>query len=177
MMGADAKRAAIMGAAPEEAGILLFGTHGVIPETKEISYLVEPALVLSPSQSDPEEDGLLLASQVAALRLDNSWLAILAACRTGTPSGTDVSDGLTGLALGFTAAGTDALLVTQWSIYPGAAREVVLTMLQRMAADSELTLSAALDDAMRAHMETHPDTIEWAGFTILGDGTVTMPPL
>jgi hypothetical protein len=175
--GADATRAAIMGAAPEEAGILLFGTHGVIPETKEISYLVEPALVLSPSQSDPEEDGLLLASQVTALRLDYSWLAILAACRTGTPSGTDVSDGLTGLALGFTAAGTDALLVTQWSVYPDAAREVVLTMLQRMAADPELTLSAALDDAMRAHMETHPDTIEWAGFTILGDGTVTMPPL
>ena len=175
-MGPEARRAGILGPAPQEAGILLFGTHGLIPEGKEISYLDEPALVLSPDQTDPEEDGLLLASQVADLRLDDSWLAILAACRTGTPSGTDVSDGLSGLAWGFTAAGTDALLVTQWVTYAEAAREVMLSMLRRMAADPWLSLAAALEDAMRAFADKKPDTREWGGFSILGDGTVTMPP-
>ena len=173
--GPKATREAMLGSGPKDAGILLFGTHGVIPETKEISYLVEPALVLSPDQADPGEDGLLLASQVAELRLDNSWLAILAACRTGTPSGTDVSDGLSGLSLGFTAAGTDALLVTHWGISPEAAREVVLSMLRRMAANPKLTLSAALGGAMRAYAAIHPDTRAWGSFSILGDGTVTMP--
>ena len=174
--GPEAKREAMLGAAPQQAGILLFGTHGLIPEVKEISYLDEPALVLSPDQTNLEEDGLLLASQVAELRLDDSWLAILAACRTGTPSGTDVSDGLSGLAWGFTAAGTDALLVTQWAIYAEPAREVVLHMLRRMAEDPALTLAVALEDAMRAFAEKKPDLREWGGFSILGDGTVTMPP-
>ena len=176
VVGSEATREAILGPAPQEAGILLFGTHGLVPEAQEISYLDEPALVLSPNQIDLEDDGLLLASEVAELRFDDSWLAILAACRTGTPSGTDVSNGLSGLAWGFTAAGTDALLVTQWATYEDAAREVVLSMLQRMVADPVLTLSAALDDAMRGYAETHPDTREWGGFAILGDGTVTMPP-
>lgn len=176
VVGSKATRGAILGAAPQEAGILLFGTHGLVPETREISYLDEPALVLSPSQVDLGDDGLLLASEVAELRFDDSWLAILAACRTGTPSGADVSDGLSGLAWGFTSAGTDALVVTQWATYEDAAREVVLSMLQRMVADPRLSLAAALGDAMRAYAETRPDTREWGGFSILGDGTVTMPP-
>ncbi len=174
--GPEATREAMLGPVPQTAGILLFGTHGLIPEEKEISYLSEPALVLTPNQTDLEEDGLLLASQVAELLLDDSWLAILAACRTGTPSGTDVSNGLTGLALGFIAAGTDALLVTHWATYVDATREVVLSMLRRMAEDSELTLAAALDDAMHAYAKAHPKTRHWGGFSILGDGTVTMPP-
>lgn len=176
VVGSEATREAIFGQAPQEAGILLFGTHGLVPETQEISYLDEPALVLSPNERDLEDDGLLLASEVAELRFDDSWLAILAACRTGSPSGTDVSNGLSGLAWGFTAAGTDALVVTQWATYEDAAREVVLSMLQRMVADPGLTLAAALDDAMRGYAEAHPDTREWGSFAILGDGTVTMPP-
>ena len=175
LMGAAATREALLDAAPKEAGVLLFATHGLVPETKEISYLDEPALVLSPDQTDTEEDGLLLASQVADLRFDDSWLAILAACRSGTPSGTDISDGLSGLAWGFTAAGTDALLVTHWEINVDAASEIVLHILRQMASDSTLTLAAALDDAMRAYSEKHPNTREWGGFSILGDGTVTMP--
>ena len=176
VLGPEATREAMNGTAPQEAGVLLFGTHGLIPETKEISYLEEPALVLSPDSADSEEDGLLLASQVAELRLDDSWLAILAACRTGTPSGTDVSDGLSGLAWAFTEAGTDALLVTHWSTYADATREVVLSMLRRMAAEPALTLAAALDDAMRAYAKAHPYIEDWGGFSILGDGTLTMPP-
>ena len=175
-MGAEATRTAMLGSAPREAGIVLFGTHGLIPETKEVSYLDEPALVLSPSQTDPDEDGLLLASQVADMRLDDSWLAILAACRTGTPSGTDVSDGLSGLAWGFTSAGTDALLVTHWATLADATREVVLSILGRMEADPTLSLASALGEAMRAYARKHPNTHEWGGFAILGDGTVTMPP-
>ena len=174
-IGPEATREAMLGPAPRAAGILLFGTHGLIPETEQISYLDEPALVLTPNQANPEEDGLLLASQVAVLRLDDSWLAILAACRTGTPTGTDVSDGLSGLAWAFTAAGTDALLVTHWDIFVDAAREVVLSLLQQMVSDSSLTLSAALEGAMRAHAEAHPSSRDWGGFSILGDGTVTMP--
>ena len=176
VVGPGATREAMLGPAPQAAGILLFGTHGLIPETEQISYLDEPALVLTPDQANPDEDGLLLASQVAELRLDDSWLAILAACRTGTPSGTDVSDGLSGLAWAFTAAGTEALLVTHWDVFVDAAREVVLSLLQRMASDSSLTLSAALEEAMRAHAEAYPSSRDWGGFSILGDGTVTMPP-
>lgn len=175
LMGPAATREALLDATPKEAGVLLFATHGLVPETKEISYLDEPALVLSPDQTDIEEDGLLLASQIADLRFDDSWLAILAACRSGTPSGTDISDGLSGLAWGFTAAGTDALLVTHWEINVDAAGEIVLYILRQMASNPTLTLAAALDDAMRTYAEKHPDTREWGGFSILGDGTVTMP--
>ncbi len=45
-MELEATREAMLGAAPRTAGILLFGTHGLMPEKKEISYLNEPALVL-----------------------------------------------------------------------------------------------------------------------------------
>ncbi|PKL98648.1 MAG: hypothetical protein CVV17_10095, partial [Gammaproteobacteria bacterium HGW-Gammaproteobacteria-7] len=88
-----ATRTALEGPAPETAGILLFGTHGVVPDPTggEVPGLDEPALVLTPNKRDSAQDGLLRASDIAQMSWDNAWLAILAACRTGRPSDNELS--------------------------------------------------------------------------------------
>lgn len=175
LLGEALNRSALNRLGPIDAGILLFGTHGVVPETHEIAGLTEAALVLTPDLSDPSEDGLLLSSQIAELPLDQGWLAILAACRTGVPTGTDVSDGLTGLAIGFASAGVETLLATQWQVEPEEVGRIVLATLSAMQVDPSLTVSAALEKGMRELANEGIPASLWAAFTVIGDGTMTMP--
>src|SRR5262249_25674325 len=65
--------------------VLHFATHGLV--AGELSGLAEPALVLTPPAAPSEaDDGLLTASEIAALRLNADWV-VLSACNTAAGSG------------------------------------------------------------------------------------------
>ena len=77
--------------------------------------LPEPALVLMPPKVGTKaDDGLLLASEIAQLKLNADWV-VLSACNTAAGEGPD-GEGLSGLAKAFFYAGTRALLVSHWRI-------------------------------------------------------------
>ena len=76
-----------------------------------ITNLAEPALALAISKESAElDDGLLIASEVAQLKLNADWV-ILSACNTaaGDKPG---AEALSGLARAFFFAGAPALLVS-----------------------------------------------------------------
>jgi CHAT domain-containing protein len=62
-----------------------------------------------------ENDGILTAEDVSALKLTGTWLATLSACDTGSGQAKS-GEGVMGLRRGFIEAGVQNLLMTLWPI-------------------------------------------------------------
>ncbi|ETX06339.1 MAG: hypothetical protein ETSY2_17725, partial [Candidatus Entotheonella gemina] len=160
-----------------EYRILHFATHGLL--AGEIETIAkrrgEPALVMTPPQTPKEadDDGLLMASEVAQLKLNADWV-ILSACNTaaGDQPG---AEALAGLARAFFFAGARALLVSHWPVYSDAAVALVTRTFTEMR-DASVGRAEALRRAMDAliHEPSHIDNAHpsvWAPFVVVGEGT------
>src|ERR1700737_4292648 len=89
LLGAQATVSRVLAGDYAQTGILLFATHALAPPEPDFPQLFEAAIVLTPSATDEADDGLLHASQIASLDLQNVWISILAACRSGAPGQDD----------------------------------------------------------------------------------------
>ncbi|WJI76710.1 CHAT domain-containing tetratricopeptide repeat protein [Mesorhizobium sp. C395A] len=172
--------------------VVHFATHGLLAGqltggdgTPQGSQLQEAGLVLTPpppgSETD-QDDGLLTASEIAALKLNADWV-ILSACNTaaGDKPGTEA---LSGLARAFFYAGSRALLVSHWPVASSAAVEITTATLQRLqAADGSLSRAEALRRSMLELLSSEPVSpiaaptqidkahpSYWAPFVLVGDG-------
>src|SRR5690606_27923601 len=93
---------------------LSFATHGLLRE--DLQGLADPALVLTPvSASDPGDDGLLTASEIADLNLQASFVA-LSACNTANFDFDQIAQDLPALASAFAVSGVPATLGTLWPV-------------------------------------------------------------
>ena len=155
--------------------VVHFATHGLVAgEMQEIARAskAEPALLLTPPQSATEEDdGLLTASEVAALKLDADWV-ILSACNTAA-GGAQGAEALSGLARAFFYAGARALLVSHWYVDSAATVELVTGAFNAFAADPAIGRAEAMRRAMAALIaqggrSAHPAV--WAPFSVAGEG-------
>lgn len=154
------------------ARVLHFATHGLLAdETAQFLGRSEPSLVLTPPANEGSEldDGLLTASEVAALRLDADWV-VLSACNTA--SGEDVgAEALSGLARAFFYAGARSLLVSHWAVNSDATVKLVTAAFQAMSRDPQLTQAQAMRLAMSHLIDSggylsHPSA--WAPFVVVG---------
>lgn len=117
VLGADATEARVRTTDLSRYRVLAFATHGLLPG--ELQCQAEPALALTPpSAPTANEDGLLDASEVAALKLDADWV-VLSACNTAGPDGSLGGESLSGLTRAFFYAGARTLLVSQWTVASG----------------------------------------------------------
>ena len=161
-----------------QARILAFATHGILPG--EIGGLREPGLAFTPpEQSSREDDGLLAASEVAAMRLSADWV-ILSACNTASADGTPGADSLSSLGRAFLYAGAGSLLASRWRVADDAT--AALTVETLIARKAGLSRAAALQRAMRAVRtgkradgsalpgwhSTWAHPAAWAPFTVIG---------
>jgi len=106
--------------------VIAFATHALV--SNEIDDLFEPAIVLTPIDSDnPENDGLLMASEVAKLNL-NADIVLLSACNTASSFDESNSQGLSGLADSFFAAGAKSILASYWSVISDSAVDITTRM-------------------------------------------------
>ena len=97
-----------------EYEVAAFATHGLV--AGELEGLAESALVLTPPTEGSEaEDGLLTASEIAALEFDADWV-ILSACNTAAADGTPTAATLSGIAKAYLYAGARSLLVSHWRL-------------------------------------------------------------
>ena len=180
-LGADATKASIK--ALNESGelaryrILHFATHGLV--SGDVAMMAkrqgEPALVLTPPQrsADASDNGLLLASDVAGLKLNADW-AVLSACNTAA-GGQTGGEALSGLARAFFYAGAHALLVSHWPVYSDAAVRLATSTFAELDRDPNAGRAEALQRAMIAFMDdpsqadnAHPAV--WAPFVVVGEG-------
>ncbi len=167
LVGATATEANVKATALDHFGIIAIATHGL--GGNDFAGLSEPALVLTtPTHPRGDDDGLLTASEIAALKIDADWV-ILSACNTAGGNGVG-SPAYSGLASAFLAAGARALLVSHWPVRDDAAAALTVATLRGYQAG--LSRDEALRRAMRALM--HDRTIRgaahpavWAPFVLI----------
>jgi CHAT domain-containing protein len=145
----------------------------------ELRGAAEPGLVFTPPpQASEQDDGLLTASEIAALKLNADWV-ILSACNTAAGDGSEGAPGLSGLARAFFFAGARNLLVSHWPVRDDVAARITVDTIRRQQSDPRLARAQALQQAMRAIRNdtshdskddtwAHPNA--WAPFSLIGDG-------
>ena len=157
--------------------VLHFATHGLLSGDVErmAQRQGEPALVLTPPDQpvDADDDGLLMASEVAALKLNADWV-VMSACNTA--AGDKIgAQALSGLARAFFYAGGRALLVSHWPVYSDAAVRLTTTAFAELDRNPKAGRAEALQNAMIALIDdrsqadnAHPAV--WAPFVVVGEG-------
>lgn len=174
-MAERATEPSVFAADLSQVSILSFATHGLLPG--EVAGLGEAALVFTPPASPtPENDGLLTASEVAALRLNADWV-ILSACNTAAGEAGKAT-GLGGLSRAFLYAGARNLLASHWPVRDDVASVVTVKAIEAARQMPGRTRAEALQIAMRAIRDdrrgddflqswAHPNA--WAAFELIGD--------
>lgn len=169
LLGRDATERGLAEAGPEQYRYLAFATHAVM--AGEIPGLAEPAIVLTPNDEEVPFEGLLTASDVAAMRLDAD-LVLLSACNTAAPEGGPYAEGLSGLARAFLQAGARRLLVSHWAVNSQAAVLLTTAFVAARTRDPGARPAAHLQEAMRHLLRLHDGVAGhpayWAPFVIVG---------
>lgn len=169
--GAAVTKAAVRDAGLQQFRVVYFATHGLLPG--ELHCQAEPGLALAPPSTPPEstaDDGLLTASDIAALRLQAD-LVVLSACNTAGSDGSFGGEALSGLAEAFFFAGARALLVTHWQVPSAPTVGLMTGLFQKLRADG-IGAAEALAASQRS-LASEPATAHpyfWAAFTLVGDG-------
>lgn len=177
MTGAQATETNVRKARLSDARIIALATHGLM--AGEIEGAAEPGLVFTPPAKPSEaDDGLLTASEVAALKLDADWV-ILSACNTAAGDGSQGAPGLSGLARAFFYAGARNLLASHWPVRDDVAAKMTVRTIEIARDNPALSRAEAFAQAMReirndASQDTDRDSLAhpnaWAPFTLIGDG-------
>ena len=156
----------VKAAALKEYRVVHFATHGLV--AGDLSGLAEPALVLTPPAVATEaDDGLLTASEIAALTLNADWV-VLSACNTAAGSG-EGAEALSGLARAFFYAGARALLVSHWAVYSEAATELTTKTFAALVGNPKLGRAEAFRGAMLQLIARGEPPSYWAPFVIVGE--------
>ena len=145
-------------------------THGLIRE--ELPGLTEAALVFTPgSSSDPADDGILTASEIADLSL-NADVAVLSACNTAMFAQNYFLSETQGLTTAFAIAGVRSTVVTLWPVETVSSERLVTTFFDVLSGNAE-TSARALTNAKHRFLGTserayhHPRF--WASFVAFGN--------
>jgi CHAT domain-containing protein/tetratricopeptide (TPR) repeat protein len=147
--------------------VIHFATHGLV--AGELSGVSEPALVLTPPDVPTDaDDGLLTASEIAALKLNADWV-VLSASNTASGGG-EGAEALSGLARAFFYAGARALLVSHWAVYSKAATELTIKTFSTLAVTPNMGRAEAFRRAMLALIEDGKPPSYWAPFVVVGEG-------
>lgn len=156
---------------------VVFATHGLLPG--EMGTGSEPGLVLTPpGKASADDDGLLTASEAAALSLSARWV-VLSACNTATPGAEAGASGesLSSLARSFLYAGAGNLLASHWRVADDATAALTVEALANKNATPATALAMAME-AVRTGRRADGSAVEgwkphwahpasWAPFTLV----------
>jgi CHAT domain-containing protein len=176
-LGLDATETAVKQAKLDQYRIVYFATHGLVAGDLEsfAKGKAEPALALSiPEKPDDFDDGLLMASEIAQLKLDADW-AVLSACNTAAEDKPG-AEALSGLARAFFYAGAKSLVVSHWSVSDEATARLMIGTFRASARDTKLSHAEALRQSMLAMVDEasgdgQADPRLWAPFVVVGEPT------
>ena len=139
--------------------IIHIASHGLF----ETDY---QALALS-MRPDASEDGFLLSSEIAELKLD-AELVVLSACETGRANQV-LAEPVSGLVLALRTAGARRMVASLWDVDDAATVELMKAFYTPII-KSGASYGAALTDAKRKLIATqkwqHP--FYWAAFVLVG---------
>ena len=116
-------------------GMSVTGIQPTTPNKKGVDPMRASGIALTGAQStlrswaerkapDPDNDGILIAEEVAALDLQGTWLVSLSACETGVGEARS-GEGVLGLRRSFMMAGAENLLMTLWPVSDQTTPEIM----------------------------------------------------
>ena len=128
--------------------VILFSTHGLLPDPRV--GIAEAGLVMTPPASaTSDDDGLLSASEAAALDF-TSQLLVLSACNTASAGSLEGADSLSGLARSFIFAGAQNVYASHWRVSDEITKELMVLAIKIALENPSLNRSEALSKAMIA---------------------------
>src|SRR6185436_91308 len=168
LIGAQARE----GIVKAEAGkyqVLHFATHATLDDRNPLYSRI----ILSRTEDDQQEDGLLEAWELMKLDL-NAELVVLSACETARGRVTN-GEGMIGMSWALFVAGSPAAVVSQWKVDSARSSELMIEFHRNLlhrpgAGKSPLTKSEALRQAALKLLHgpyNHP--AYWAGFILIGN--------
>jgi CHAT domain-containing protein len=147
-----------------KARIIHLAAHGLLnygdPKTSGVRD-VPGAIALAPS---PQDDGLLTASEILNLKLNDS-LVVLSACDTGL--GYISGDGVIGLSRSLLSAGASSVVVSLWKVPDDSTAALMTEFYTQLQQQPDR--AQALRQAMLKTIADYPDPIDWAAFTLIGE--------
>ncbi len=151
--------------------IIHFATHGLLAsDIPSDLAIAQPALVFTPDDSSGD-NGLLLASEIAGLRL-NADAVVLSACNTASTSQQNLEP-LSGLVQSFFYAGAHSMLVTHWAVDTDVAVAIATSAVRAGQSGRASSMAEGLRAGMisiqadpRRKEFAHPST--WAPFIHVG---------
>jgi CHAT domain-containing protein len=172
LLGPQATVTAVKAMPLDRYRVIDFATHGLL--SGDLKGLAEAALVLTPPEKpSAENDGLLTASRIAALKLNADWV-VLSACNTATDNGTPDAGGWSGLAKAFFYAGARSVLVSHWAVWSKATVKLITGIFEAQRKDPKIGRAEALRRAEMAMLDpteppefAHP--LAWAPFVLAGE--------
>ena len=166
LIGREASEKTFRTLAPTYSTVHL-ATHGVLDNR----HPLYSHLLLTKTQGDAENDGLLEAREIMNLKL-NADLAVLSACETGNGR-ISPGEGIMGMSWAFFVAGTRSMLVSQWKVNSASTAQLMTNFYQALESkenakrgDKATSLQAATLPLMKDNRYRHP--FYWAGFILLG---------
>lgn len=165
LVGREADEKTFKALAPQYATIHL-ATHGVLDNRDPLnSYLL-----LTTSDNETENDGLLHAREIIEMHLDAD-LFVLSACETGNGR-ISPGEGVIGMSWAFLVAGTRSVIVSQWRVNSASTSHLMKRFYEALANLNDvngLNKSLALREAslqlLKDHRYRHP--FYWAGFVLV----------
>lgn len=166
LLGADASEAAVHEQA-SEVSILHFATHGVHDARNPLFS----HLALAPGSG---HDGRLEVREILDLDLSATRLVVLSACETARGE-LSVGDDIVGLARGFLAAGTPAVITSLWPVDDEATAALMARFYRHLLGPGPGADSGSVADALdQAQRDVRADPrwqapYYWAAFVLTGD--------
>ncbi|MBD1899517.1 CHAT domain-containing protein [Trichocoleus sp. DQ-A3] len=142
-----------------QARVIHLATHGLLDDIQELG--IPGAIALAPSKND---NGFLTAGEIFDLKL-NAELVVLSACHTGR--GKITGDGVIGLSRSLISSGVPSAIVSLWAV-PDEPTTLLMTEFYRTVQKNP-NKAQALRFAMLATMKQHPEPLNWAAFTLIGE--------
>ncbi len=165
-IGREASERAFKALAPGFSVIHL-ATHGVLDNRNPLYS----HLLLTQSEGDAQNDGLLEAREIMDMRL-NADLAVLSACETANGK-IAPGEGVMGMSWAFFVAGTRSMLVSQWKVNSSSTSQLMVDFYQqsdivqnRRDGTNASALRAAALKLMKDDRYRHP--FFWASFVLVG---------
>lgn len=166
LIGRSASEKAFKALAPGYSVIHL-STHGVLDNRQPLYS----HLLLTRTDGDPENDGLLEAREIMQMQL-NSDLAVLSACETANGK-ISPGEGVIGMSWAFFVASCRSMLVSQWDVNSASTSQLMVTFYHSLQSDRHggngrkaTALRAAALRLMKDKRFRHP--FYWAGFVLVG---------
>jgi CHAT domain-containing protein len=149
--------------------VLHFATHAILDDGNPLYS----HLILSQTENDAHEDGLLEAWELMKLDL-NAELVVLSACQTARGR-IAAGEGIIGMSWALFVAGSPAAVVSQWKVDSARSSELMIEfhrnlLRKRGAGEKKLTKSEALRQAaLKVFRSAYNHPAYWAGFILIGD--------